>query len=185
MVCRGVIDERQLATLLHVDAVDARARNQLAARAGDMNVAEEALRQREVDVDGRELIEHEKGGRVVRLDEIAGLHEDASDAARDRRADLREAELQLQSFEVGLLDFQGARRDALVGAHHVELVVRPALLGHRLEALHLRARLIDLRLVARDRRERLLDLGLDRTRIDVEQQIRRSTPPSPTDAVTS
>jgi hypothetical protein len=52
------------------------------------NASEQALRQRKAHVDGRQLVEDEERRRVVRLHEVAGLHEHAADASGDRRSDL-------------------------------------------------------------------------------------------------
>ena len=130
----------------------------------------------EVDVD---RVLHDDGGedrrssvRSAAADEIAGRHQRAAHAARDRRRDAAEAELELGGLHTCL----GNLHQGLRVAHEVLAIVecllarcsRVAAAGARVN-VELRVADADLRLI--ELRLGLIERALERARIDGEQQV--------------
>ncbi len=99
----------------------------------------------------------------ARPHEIADLHVCRADATRDRRADLRVVELDLEIFQRGAVRFSDRARHVDLGLRVVERDHGGRVLGDELGvALHVALGLLELRLRAGDDGFDALDLGLDR-----------------------
>ncbi len=136
------------------------------------NVLQRALRHREGDVDRRHLDDGRERSDVGLAHEIADLHVGHAGSPADRRADVAEAELNLQIFQRRLVGFRSRPRDIDLGLRVVERDQRGGVAGHELGvARDVAQRLLELRLGAGDHRLDALDLRLDLSAVEGEQEV--------------
>jgi hypothetical protein len=167
-----IVDDRQLALGelgLVVAAVGQH--RQRARRLLLVNLVQVFLGKREVDEDRLRLSDRDQAVGVVAVDHVADIDEPHAEPARDRRADVGVAEVELGGFDQGLVGL--GRRLQLRDLRLLLVIALPGLIagGHQLGiAGEVGLRAGQLRLVLFLLRQRLVERRLERPGIDLDQR---------------
>jgi len=109
---------------------------------------------------------------AVRLDQVPLAHEQASGAARDRRADRRVLEIETRAIDRRPIGLDGRPQRGRVRADLVVLLGRHVLLRHELlVALRLLLGVRELGLITLEHGLRLIQRGSKRARVDLEEHL--------------
>ena len=128
-------------------------------------IDQHALRNGKGDVDRRHLVDDGERLGIGRPHEIADLHIGRADPARERRADLGVALLDLEIVERGLIGLDGRRQDVGLGFGVVDIDLRGRALADEVGvAAQIALRALELRPVPGERAFGLFDLGFDLAR---------------------